>query len=221
MRGCVLVVEEAPSQHLEVANLLVLRADAKEHGVLGDAAAHRDALVVFQHGRTGDNAGNLLDDGVQVLDGHLVGRGGVVRSTNAAADVLHLDHVGADGRDHVERILPAGEAEGGNQDDGGGADNHAEHGQEEAAFTGAKAVDRKTYRLAEGDRGASAGQRSIKGLNGGCQGTLLLSALLQYRSSVAPYAELYREGICLCIRRGFGGERFPNYRVVDSVSRCG
>ncbi len=49
----VLVVEEATGQDLEVADVFVLRADAEQHGVLGDAGAHGDAVVDLQHGRAG------------------------------------------------------------------------------------------------------------------------------------------------------------------------
>ena len=56
VRGGILVVEEAAGQHHQAAHLLILRRDAQQHGVLGDAAAHADAVVDLQHGRVGDDA---------------------------------------------------------------------------------------------------------------------------------------------------------------------
>ena len=39
-----------PASDLEAAHIFVLGADAEQHGVLGDAAAHGDAVVVLEHG---------------------------------------------------------------------------------------------------------------------------------------------------------------------------
>ena len=47
---------------------------------LRDAAAQADVVVKLQHGRRGDDAGNLIENRVHVVEGHVVGRAGVVRT---------------------------------------------------------------------------------------------------------------------------------------------
>ena len=49
----------------------------------------------------------------------------------------------------IEGVLLAGEAHGDDEDDGGGADDHAEHGEQEAGLAGAEAVDGERHDLAE------------------------------------------------------------------------
>jgi hypothetical protein len=106
--GGILIVEEAAGEHHQAAHLLVLRRDAEHHGVLGDAAAHADAVVVLQHGRVGDNRGaDRSTTAMHVFAGHVVGRGGVVRPDNAAAAVLHLDLVRAEAGDRLDGVLLA------------------------------------------------------------------------------------------------------------------
>ena len=67
-----------------------------------------DVVVELQHGRRGDDAGNLFEDSVHVVERHVVGRAGVVGAGDGAAAVLHLDLVGTDAGELVERILLAG-----------------------------------------------------------------------------------------------------------------
>jgi hypothetical protein len=56
--ACAPIVEKPPGQDHQPAHVLILRRDAQQHGVLGDAAADADAVVVLQHGRVGNDAGH-------------------------------------------------------------------------------------------------------------------------------------------------------------------
>ena len=161
------IVEEASGEDDEIADFLVLGRDPEEHGVFGDAATDGDAVVELKHGGGGDDAGHGLDDGVHILAGHVVRRAGVIGAHGGAADVLHFHLVGADIRDGVESVLLAGETDGDDQDDGGGADDHAEHGKQEADLGGAKAVDGQAADLAEEHGRARGCQGCVKGCRSG------------------------------------------------------
>ena len=175
----VLVVEEASGEHAEVADDAVLGGDAEDHSVLGDTSPDRDAVVVLQHGGGGDDAGHLFEDRVEVFAGHEVGGAGVVRANGAAAAVLELDLVGADAGELVERELLAGEAEGGDEDDGGRADDHAEHGEHKADLAGLEAVDGEVKNLGEVHGGACGGEGAVEGAGGA------LGGCDEYRASCA------------------------------------
>ena len=141
----------------------VAGVDAKDHGVAGDAGADGDGVVDLEHGRGGDDVGDGLADGGHVFAGHVVVADGVVRPGDGAADELHLDHAGADGADEAEGVLLAGETEGDDQDDGGRADDHAEHGEEEADLGGAEAVKGEAGDLGEDHGGARGGEGRVEG----------------------------------------------------------
>ena len=163
----VLVVEEAAGFDFEAADVLVLGADAEEHGIFALAVADGDAVVVLEHGRAVADAGDLLVDGLHVFEGHVVRGADVVGAHDDSAGVLHLDFVGAEAGDGVDGVLLAGEADGGDEDDGGGADDHAEHGEEEAGLAGAEAVVGEIEGFAEGDGGVSAVNGAFEGVAGG------------------------------------------------------
>ena len=165
--GGVFVVEETAGFELEAADVSVLGTDAEEHGVFAGAVAHGDAVVELEHGRAVADAGDLLVDGIHVLAGHVVGCADVVGAHDDAAGVLHLDFVGAERGDGVECVLLAGEADGGDEHDGRGADDHAEHGEEKTGLAGAEAVKCKIDRFAEGDGGAGAAERVFEGVADG------------------------------------------------------
>jgi len=159
----VLIVEETAGFYLEVANLLVLRADAEEHGVFGDAAADGDAVVELQHGRAGGDAGNLGIDGLHVFEGHEVRRADVVWPHDDAAGVLHLDFVRAEAGDGVERVLATGKTDGGYENDGRRTDDHAEHGEEKTCLAGGEAFHGQPEGFAEGNGGTGAAQGASEG----------------------------------------------------------
>jgi len=131
----VLVVKEAAGFNLEAANVFVLRADTKQHGVLALAVTNGDAVVEFEHGGAVTDTGNLLVNGVHILTSQVVGGTDVVGTHDNAAGVLHLDFIGAQRRDGIDRVLLASEAHCGDEHDRGGADHHAEHGKQEARLT--------------------------------------------------------------------------------------
>jgi hypothetical protein len=160
----VLIIEETASFDLETANVFVFRTHAQEHGVLALAATDGYAVVELEHGGTVANAGNLFVDGQHVFEGHVVGRADVVGAHNDATGVLHLDFVGAEAGDSVNGILLAGKADCGHENNGRGADDHAEHGEKKTGLAGTKAIVGKVDGFAEGDGGASAEERGFEGI---------------------------------------------------------
>ena len=198
--GGVLVVEEAAGDDPEIADLLVLRADAEQSGFLGDAAADGDAVVVLEHGRAGDDAWDLVVDGLHVLAGHGVGGGDVVGAHDLSAGVLHFDLVGAEAGDGIERVLAASEADGGDQNDGGRADDHAEHGEQEAGLGGGEAIEGEVDGFAEGDGGARAAEGRIEA-GGGC-GHRQKKLRKQYRSVGRVAASRVACGVGFRIEQG-------------------
>ena len=128
VRFGVLLIEEAAGGDAQVAHHLVLRGDAEQHRLLGDSAAHADAVVELQHRRRRHDARHLDDHGTHIVAGHQVGRAGVIRPDHIASGVHHLHLVGADAGDGIERILLAGIADRVDEHDRGRTDNHAQHG---------------------------------------------------------------------------------------------
>ena len=102
----------------------------------------------FKHrGRSSDRR-NLRVDGLLVVAGQEVVTI-VARFGSAAARILDLDHVDSDPLDQVLNVVLAGQADGRDQDQGCGTDDHAEGGQGKADLVGAKAVERQPQNLAE------------------------------------------------------------------------
>jgi len=99
------------------ACVVVRRADAQDHCVLGSAMADRNVGVVLEHGRTSDDAWNLLLHRVDISAGQEVGGRNIVRPHHFAARILHLDLVRTQARDGVERILLTRQAHRNDQDD--------------------------------------------------------------------------------------------------------
>ena len=106
--------------------------------------------------------GTELATANHVFAGHIVGRAGVVGADDAAAAVLHLDLVGAEAGDGGDGVVPASHSHRHHQNDRRRADDHAQHGQQEAGLAGAEAVDRKREHLAEDQRRLRAGQRRCR-----------------------------------------------------------
>jgi hypothetical protein len=93
----------------------------------------------------------------------------VVGAHDLAARVLHFDFIRAEAGDGVQGELLARQADGGDEDDRGRSDDHAEHREQETGLGGVKAVQGEMQGFAEGDGGASAAQRVVKGVAGwGC-----------------------------------------------------
>ena len=61
----------------------------------------------FQHGGRRDDSGNLIQNCVHVVEGHVVGRAGIVRPHDGAATILQLDLVRAKARERVKSVLLA------------------------------------------------------------------------------------------------------------------
>ena len=90
--------------------------------------------------------GHFLHGGVHVVDGERVGRD--IGDALTAALVFRLDLVGADGLDLVQHVLLAGHADGYDEDQGGGADDHAQCGQREAYLVAAESLVGETQDFA-------------------------------------------------------------------------
>ena len=130
---------------------------------------------------------------MQVVESQEIWRTGIVRPRDRATVVLQLDLVGANAGELVERILLSCGSERGHEDDGCGADHHAQHGQEEARLTGTKAVDRQPDDLAEHHGGPSALQGAVEGGRFGeigCRHLLQRLDAFQYRSGAGFPANL-------------------------------
>ncbi len=139
----VLIVEETSGNNDEIAHDTILRRDAQQHRLLRDAAAKTHVIVKLQHGRRGDDARNLVEDSAHVVERHVVGRAGVVGTTDVAATILQLDLVRSDARQLIQRILFSSRSERRDKNDGGRADDHTQHGEQKPRLAGAEAVHRK------------------------------------------------------------------------------
>ena len=118
----------------------------------------------LEHGRAIADTRDLLVDGLHVLPSEVVGGADVVGPHNDAAGVLHLDLVRAERGDGIEGELLTRESDGGDEYDGRGANDHAEHGKQEAGFAGAKTVEGEIDGLAERYGGASAAEGAFEGV---------------------------------------------------------
>ena len=116
----------------------VLGADAEHQGILDDAAAEADAVVHVHDGRGVHDAGQLRVDGFLVLAGEVVVIAHAFCRGGAAAGVFHFNGVGAEFLDEVKNVLPAGHADGDDEDDRGGSDDHAERGEDKARLAARK-----------------------------------------------------------------------------------
>ena len=83
---------------------------------------------------------------VHVVDGERVGRD--IGDALAPALVFGLNLVGADRLDLLQHILLAGHADGDDEDQGGGADHHAQRGQRETDLIAAESLVGETQDLA-------------------------------------------------------------------------
>src|SRR6185312_14611722 len=142
------------------------RADAEQHRMLGDAAAHRDVVVDLQHGRAVGDVRHRVEYGVHIVVRHVVVDVDIVGARACSADELHLDHVGPDARYVPQSELAARKAERGDQNDGGRANHHAEHGEQKTRLAGGEAVERESDRLPKRDGGAVAAERAVERTRG-------------------------------------------------------
>ena len=106
--------------------------DAEHQRILDHAAAKADAVVHVHDRRGVHDAGQLSVDGLFVFAGKVVGVANALGICCAAAGILYLDGIGAEFLNQLENVLPAGHADGDDEDDGGGSDDHAEGGEHEA-----------------------------------------------------------------------------------------
>ncbi len=141
MRRVILLVEEPPGQHNQVAHILVLRAHAQHQRVLDHSAAKADAVVRLQHRRRGHDAWHLRQHGLLVFAGQEVVVLHLLGPDCAAAGVLDFNLVGPDLLNLVQDELPAREADGDHQDHRGRSDDHAQRRQGKAQLAGAEAVE--------------------------------------------------------------------------------
>ncbi len=110
----------------------------------------------------GGDGGNPLVDGVLVLKGEEVGLS-VGDGAGAAAGVFQFDQIGADALNLGEDVLAAGGGNGDDQDERGGADDHAEGGESKAHFGGTEAVDGQLGDFAEHHGLPRAGDGALEG----------------------------------------------------------
>ncbi len=144
----VLEVEEASCEHHQVANAQVLGIHTEDGDVTFPATADRYALVEVDHRRGSGHAGHFLLHRLQIFDGQGVRRGAA--DALRAPLILCVNQVGTDRLNLVEYVLPAGHADGDNQNQRGGADHHAQGGEGEAHLITAESVEGKAENLAEG-----------------------------------------------------------------------
>ena len=142
----VLGVKEPAGDHHQIAHDSVVRENAEHGDVALLASAHGNAFTQRDHGRSGNDAGHFLHGGIHVVNGQRVG--GDIGDALAAALVFGLDLVGADGLDLAQHVLLAGHADGYNEDQGGGADDHPQRGQSEAYLVAAESLVGETQDLA-------------------------------------------------------------------------
>ena len=95
--------------------------------------------------------------------GQVVGIAHALGGSCAAAGIFNFNGVGAELLDEVEDVGLAGHADGDDEDDRCGSDDHAERGEEEARFGGAEAVHGELEDLAEQHGAAGAEQRLLEG----------------------------------------------------------
>src|SRR6201998_4618 len=88
-------------------------------------------------------------DSLHVLDGEIIGAG--VGDASSTAFILRIHPVRSDGLNLVQQVLLAGETNGGDQDQGGGADDHAERGQGKADLIAHEGLVGEAEDLAEGE----------------------------------------------------------------------
>ena len=100
---------------------------------------------------------------MHIVKCHVVRRADVVRTGDCAAGVLQLDLVGTEAGQFIESELFARGSKCCNENDGGRADDHTQHGQQEAGFAGLEAVDREPDHLTEHHGGPRTGECAVKG----------------------------------------------------------
>ena len=143
----VLEVEEASCENHQVADAQVFGIHTEDGDVTFPATADRYAFVEVDDRRGSGHAGHFLLHRSQIFNGQRVRR-----STADALRpplILCVNQVGADRLNLVEYVLPAGHADGDNQNQRGGADHHAQCGEREAHLVTAESVEGKTENLAE------------------------------------------------------------------------
>ena len=136
MLGDVVFIVVAAADYDEVANILIILRDADEiYGML--AAIHDDGGIDRVRAAYALDAGNSAADGVNIIESDFgIERGGSGKRMHR----VRFDDVGADAFDLTEDETPSGRGTGDDEDDAGGADHHAEHGEEGAQLIRAQRV---------------------------------------------------------------------------------
>src|ERR1700734_1028719 len=107
----VLIIKKPTSNNDKIAHDSILWRHAEQGSLLGNASANAHVIVELQHGRGGNNARDLVEDRVHVVERHIIGCRGVVWAADGTTTILELNLVGADARELVQRVLFAGGTE--------------------------------------------------------------------------------------------------------------
>ncbi len=149
----ILLVEETSRKDDQVTDLFVFRVNPHNLQIAFFGATNGHSLIQRNHRRGGDDAANLVLDRFHVFNGQRVIPG--IGDVFPAAFVFRIDPVRPDGLNLVQKVLLAREADGGDQDQGRGADHHAERGQSEPDLVAHKGLVGEAEDLAESKVGAS------------------------------------------------------------------
>jgi hypothetical protein len=166
--GVVGLVQKAARGHDQVADLLVLGADAQHQRILHHATAEADGGVHLHHWRGVHYAGQLRQHGLLVIARQEVVEGRLLGAHGPAAVVLQLHRVGLQLLQLLKDELLAGQPDGHHQNHRGGADDHAQRGQRKADLAGAEAVHGQLENLAQHHGAAGAQKRLLKGMRRVC-----------------------------------------------------
>src|SRR6266849_7295923 len=170
----ILLVEETSRENDNVTNLLVFWVHAHDLQVSLLASADCHTFAKGDDWRGVGNAADLVLDRFHIVDGQSVTAG--VGDTFPTALVFRVDPVRADGLNLVQEVLLAGKTDGGNQNQGGGPDHHAERGQGESNLVAHEGLVGEAKDLAECEVGASVRDRCGIHLLVRCYGELVAAA---------------------------------------------